>query len=88
MLLDLSKLHGSREHFERTFQPSEFDPQDDEYRVATPVAVSMDVEKAGPGVFRVQGRATDEIDAGVRPMPGRFGIAGGRAVRASLCSPG
>lgn len=61
MLLDLSKLRGQREHFERTFQPSAFDPQDDAYRVATPVAVSMDIEKAGPGIFRVQGRATTRL---------------------------
>jgi uncharacterized protein len=57
MLLDLSKLHGQREHFERTFQPSLFDPQDDDYRVATPVELSLDVEKTGPGMFRVSGRA-------------------------------
>src|SRR3954471_15260045 len=48
MLLDLSKLRGQREHFERTFQPSAFDPQDDTYRVAIPVELSMDIEKAGP----------------------------------------
>jgi hypothetical protein len=28
MLLDLNKLHGQREHFERTFPPSAFEPQD------------------------------------------------------------
>ncbi len=61
MFLDLSKLHGQREHFERTFQPSAFDPQDDVYRVASPVELSMDLEKAGPGVFRVQGRATTRL---------------------------
>ena len=47
MLLDLSRLHGSRERFERTFQPAAFDPQDVEYRVAAPVHLVMDVEKAG-----------------------------------------
>ena len=57
MLLDLSKLHGQREHFERTFQPSVFDPQDEDYRIATPVELSMDVEKAGADAFRVTGRA-------------------------------
>src|SRR5689334_25047169 len=61
MLLDLSKLRGHREHFERTFQPSAFDPQDEGYRVAAPVDLSMDVEKAGPGIFRVQGRATTRL---------------------------
>jgi DUF177 domain-containing protein len=61
MLLDLRKLHGQREHFERTFQPPAFDPQDDGYRVASPVEVSMDVERAGAGAFRVQGRAVTRL---------------------------
>lgn len=61
MLLDLSKLRGHREHFERTFQPSAFDPRDEGYRVATPVELSMDIEKAGAGAFRVQGRATTRL---------------------------
>jgi len=61
MLLDLSRLHGQREHFERTFQPPAFDPQDDGYRVASPVEVSMDVERAGAGAFRVRGRAVTRL---------------------------
>ena len=61
MLLDLRKLHGQREHFERTFQPSVFDPQDEAYRVATPVELSMDIERAGEGVFRVTGRAVTRL---------------------------
>jgi len=61
MLLDLSRLHGSREHFERTFQPAAFDPQDVEYRVAAPVHLTMDVEKAGGDAFRVTGRATTRL---------------------------
>ncbi len=80
MLLDLSKLHGQREHFERTFQPSAFDSQDEVYRVASPVELSMDVEKAEPGVFRVQGRATTRLmlecgrclDAMEVPVDARF----------------
>jgi uncharacterized protein len=61
MLLDLSKLHGSREHFERTFQPTVFDPQDDDYRVAAPVTLSLDVEKSGQGIFRVIGHAATTL---------------------------
>jgi uncharacterized protein len=61
MLLDLSKLHGRREHLERTFQPSLFEPQDEDYRVATPVELSLDVEKAGSGVFLVSGRAVTRL---------------------------
>jgi uncharacterized protein len=62
MLLDLSKLHGQREHFERTFQPSLFDPQDEDYRVAAPVEISMDVEKSGADTFRVLGRAVTRLE--------------------------
>jgi uncharacterized protein len=61
MLLDLSKLHG-RERVERTFEPSAFDPPDDDYRVAAPVEVSMDVEKSGADVFRVTGRAATRLE--------------------------
>ena len=62
MILDLSKLHGAREHFARTFPPSDFDPQDDDYRVAAPVDLSMDVEKAGDDIFRVHGRASTTLE--------------------------
>jgi uncharacterized protein len=62
MLLDLSKLHGQREHFERTFQPAVFDPQDEDYRVATPVELSMDIEKADGDAFRVIGRAVTRLE--------------------------
>lgn len=62
MLLDLNRLRGQREHFERRFEPSAFDPPDDDYRVATPVELSMDVEKAGGEAFRVTGRATTRLE--------------------------
>jgi uncharacterized protein len=56
MLLDLNKLRGAREHIQRTFQPSAFDPQDSEYRVAAPVELVADVQKLGPDAFSVAGR--------------------------------
>lgn len=62
MLLDLNRLHGQREHFERRFAPSAFDPPDDDYRVAAPVEVAMDIERAGGDVFRVTGRATTRLE--------------------------
>lgn len=62
MLFDLNKLHGQREHFERVFEPSVFSPDDPDYRVAGPVALSMDVEKAGKDAFRVTGRATATLE--------------------------
>jgi uncharacterized protein len=62
MLFDLSKLRGAREHFERTFPPSAFDPQDEEYRVAAPVEVSLDVAKTGADAYRMSGRATTTLE--------------------------
>ncbi len=62
MLLDLSKLHGRREHFERVFEPAVFAPDDPDYRVAAPVDLSMDVEKAGKDAFRVTGRAATRLE--------------------------
>lgn len=62
MLIDLHKLHGQREHFERRFEPSAFDPQDEDYRVATPVDLSMDVERAGGDAYRVTGRAGTRLE--------------------------
>jgi uncharacterized protein len=62
MLLDLNRLHGQREHLERRFEPSAFDPQDEDYRVAAPVDLSMDVEKAGADAYRVSGRATARLE--------------------------
>ena len=66
MLLDLNKLHGQRAHFDRRFEPSAFDPQDEDYRVVAPVELSIDVEKSGGATFRVSGRvqATLELDCG------------------------
>ena len=62
MLLDLNKLHGQRERVERRFEPSVFDPQDEDYSVAAPVELSMDVEKAGVDAYRVTGRATTRLE--------------------------
>jgi DUF177 domain-containing protein len=62
MLLDLNRLHGQRERVERTFEPSAFDPQDEEYRVAAPVELSMDVQRAGRDAFRVVGHARTRIE--------------------------
>ncbi|HVL65885.1 MAG TPA: DUF177 domain-containing protein [Vicinamibacterales bacterium] len=62
MLLDLNKLHGQREHFERRFEPSAFEPHDPDYRVAAPVELSMDVERAGGDAFRVHGTANTRLE--------------------------
>ena len=62
MLLDLNKLHGQREHVDRRFEASAFEPQDPDYRVVAPVEVSLDVEKVGGGAFRVTGRANTKLE--------------------------
>lgn len=62
MLLDLNKLQSTGEHVERTFPPSAFDPQDDEYRVAAPVEVSLDVTKSGADAFGVSGRVATSLE--------------------------
>jgi len=62
MLLDLTKLHGPRQDVQRTFAPSHFDPQDEDYRVAAPVELAMRVEKAGAETFGVSGRASTRLE--------------------------
>jgi uncharacterized protein len=62
MLLDLNKLHGSRERVERTLRPDAFDPPDPEYRVAVPVQLAMDVEKAGADAFHATGSVRTRLE--------------------------
>jgi uncharacterized protein len=61
MLLDLNRLRGQREHFERTFAPSAFDPQDSEYRVAAPVELVLDVQRLGERAYGLSGRARTRL---------------------------
>ena len=62
MLLDLNKLHRQREHLERTFPPSAFDPQDSDYRVAAPVALVLDVQRLADKAFGLSGRVTTTLE--------------------------
>jgi uncharacterized protein len=62
MLLDLNKLHGQREHFERTFPPSAFDPPDSDYRVVAPVDLVLDVTRLGDDAFGVVGRMSAQVE--------------------------
>ena len=62
MLLDLNKLHGPREHVERTLPASSFDPQDPDYRVVAPVRLTIDVEKAGDEAFAVKGGVVTTLE--------------------------
>ncbi len=63
MLFDLNKLHGARAQIVRTFQPSAFDPQDEEYRVAAPVELSADVLRLPSKAFGVSGRVATRLQA-------------------------
>lgn len=62
MLLDLNKLHGSRERVERAIPPSAFDPQDELYTVVGPVELSMDVHKVGSDNYEVKGSANTRLE--------------------------
>jgi uncharacterized protein len=62
MLLDLNKLHGPREHVERTLQPSALGPDDPDYQVAAPVELIMDVAKSGAEAFNVTGRIKTRLE--------------------------
>ena len=60
MLLDLTRLPGSTAHVERTYAPEAFAAEDD-YRVATPVALTFDVVKADRR-FTLTGRVATSLD--------------------------
>jgi uncharacterized protein len=62
MLFELRKVQKGREHVERTFEPAAFDPPEDDYRVAAPVHLSMDVEHAGGDAFRLTGRVKTRLE--------------------------
>jgi uncharacterized protein len=66
MLLDLNKLHGSREHVERTLEAAALGPADPDYRVAAPVELTMDVSKVGADAFEAIGTVKTrlELDCG------------------------
>lgn len=62
MLLDLARLQGPRERIERTLPASAFDPQDEAYRVASPVELSLDVVKSDRDSFDVTGRVRTTLE--------------------------
>lgn len=62
MRFDLTRLHGDREHVERTLAPAAFDPPDEDYRVVAPVELSIDVEQAGGDAFRVAGQVSTTLE--------------------------
>ncbi|MCL4811614.1 MAG: DUF177 domain-containing protein [Vicinamibacteraceae bacterium] len=45
MQLDLARIHGPVARIERTYQPAELDTRDDTFRVVSPIALQLAVEK-------------------------------------------
>jgi uncharacterized protein len=62
MLLDLNKLHGPRQHVERTWEPSAVGPDDPDYRITAPVELSMVVSKVGPDAFEAIGTVKTRLE--------------------------
>src|SRR5262245_25377330 len=61
MLLDLSRMRGSEEELDRTYEPAAFEPNaaeagsPDEYVVSSPVRLTLRIHKKGEQ-FRLVGR--------------------------------
>ena len=62
MLLDLNKLHGQRQHVERTLQPADVGDPDPEYTIVAPVDLTMDVAKVGAEAFEAIGRVQAKLE--------------------------
>jgi uncharacterized protein len=54
VLLDLSRIRSARDRIERTYQPSDFAAGHDDYEIAAPVSLALDVLKDGAR-FRLVG---------------------------------
>jgi len=45
MLLDLNKIHGQRERYEKVYPPDAFPPEGETFRVVAPVSLAFDILK-------------------------------------------
>jgi len=45
MLLDLNKIHGPREQYEKVYPPDAFPPEGETFRVVAPVSLAFDIVK-------------------------------------------
>jgi uncharacterized protein len=61
MLLDLSQMRGARDRFERTYPPSAFGPSEEDYRIAQPVRLALDVHK-NRTEFRLVGQLSTVLE--------------------------
>ncbi len=63
MLLDLSRMRGTRDHFDRTYPASAFDAREEgkDYTVAGPVTLGFDLFKSNRE-FRLVGRVSTKLE--------------------------
>jgi uncharacterized protein len=61
MLLDLSRMRGARDRFDRTYPPSVFDTAEHDYRVVEPVTLGFDVFKSNREI-RLVGRVSTVLE--------------------------
>lgn len=62
MLLELSKIHSTRERFDYTWPASALDTREDEFDVVEPIRLELEVQKAGGDKFRLVGRARTTLE--------------------------
>jgi uncharacterized protein len=61
MLLDLSRMHGERDHFDRSYPASVFEQAGEAFAVAAPVHVVFDIFKSG-AKFRLVGTTATALE--------------------------
>jgi len=61
MFLDLTRIHGPRDHVEREFPASALDTSEDEFRIVSGIQLSLDVEKKDRR-FRLAGTADATLE--------------------------
>ncbi|HVH25836.1 MAG TPA: DUF177 domain-containing protein [Vicinamibacterales bacterium] len=61
MLLDLSKIRGPRERYEKVYQPEAFSADRDSFQVIAPVSLSFDIVK-DKSQFQLVGRVTTTLE--------------------------
>jgi uncharacterized protein len=61
MLLDLTRFRGSAERLDRRFEPAEFGPAEEEFRLVLPAHLDVEVRKDSRK-FRLVGRLTTALE--------------------------
>jgi uncharacterized protein len=61
MLLDLSKIRGARERYEKVYRPEAFAADRDSFQIAAPVSLSFDIVK-DKSQFQLVGRVTTTLE--------------------------